>query len=1767
MITGDIAPVTMELACQPALPDVARGHRPFRVCASSRSNLFLGTDDVNTQTVEQRIPTALGIVANWAAISIDIETNPANDNRIFKLGAVRSDTGAVLSLATDHMKVDDVVRRVDAATQGARLLVGHNVRRHDLPHLQQQYPGLGLLTLPLLDTLELSAFAFPTNPYHRLVKGYKILSDSRNDPLKDARLTLDLLSDEIGALQAMQEVDPDWVSLLHFLLRSDATQDLLFQTIRSVSAPGTEDAHSLARNRFAVTCCSNRLAQFGEVDAAAGPEHRIALAYALGWIRVSGGNSVLPPWMHSTIPEVRSLVAELRERDCGEASCFYCREQHNPEALLQLHFQKPSFRPSPPAPDGSSLQRAIVVAGLQRKSMLAVLPTGGGKSICYQLPALVHYWRTGQLTVIVSPLQSLMKDQVDNLLAASVNCVVTINGLLTPLERRAALDKIRLGDAGLVLVSPEQFRSRTFTEAIRLREIASWVFDEAHCLSKWGHDFRTDYLYVSRFIREHFSGQPAPVACFTATAKPDVIDDLRAHFREGLGVELEPFLGGHQRTNLSYAVVPVVRAQKAQKIVEILCDELKDGGAGVVFCATRKTAETMAELVTAQRIECGCFHGGLDPETKKDIQRRFIQGEMSVIAATNAFGMGVDKADIRVVIHADIPGSLESYLQEAGRAGRDGLAARCVLLFDEADVETQFRLSAHSQLTPRDFVGLLKAIRLRVQRFKKEEIVVSAKELLAASEGTAIDIEAPDASTKVTTAIAWLERSGYLKRNENNSRVFPASLRVPSLEDAEGRIAAADLPQATRQRFIAVTTALFRSLTPEGVSTDELMLEAGIPPEECFRILYQLEKLGVLVNDLGLTVRVSKGVRGASDIALQQLDQLERKLLELMSEFAPDADIDGTPQHLGVRHLCTELRRRLELPDSDPRASPHAVRNCLRSLSENFGSGTEKRSMLQVRGMGPDSLRIVLHRTWPQIREICDRRRAVAQVILARLLTNLPAGTREGSVIIECKARDLLDAIDADLELNGTLRDPATALEHALLYMHENGVVDLDKGRSVFRSAMTIHTDPAALKRRFTKDDFSPLEEFYRERTLQTHVVHEYARLGVTNSDKARQLVDAYFTLPRRRFVREYFKGRADLLALATTDESFRRIVDDLRHPVQQELVEKPERGNHLVLAGPGSGKTRVIVHRIAYLLRVKRVAPNRIIALAFNRSAAVELRRRLMVLAGDDARGVTVLTYHAMALRLTGTSLSALDRQGGTVDFERLLQDAIDLLEGKLAVISDADEMRDRLLQGYEYIFVDEYQDIDEKQYALVSALAGRRLTDPDAKLSVMAVGDDDQNIYSFKGANVEFIRRFKADYEGETTYLVENFRSTQNIIAAANHVIQRARDRMKVDDPIRIDERRAKEAPGGRWSNLDHEHQGRVRLVTVPADPNRQAQVVLEEIRRIRRLDPDVDLGDITVLARTHRALEPLRALCDIEGLRYEMLSREGARTQLSLMQSREGWRIAELLRARRSELLSLPALRRWLGRQCRREPSNHYWSDLRATILDLEESVATKTVPAAEVIDALYEAAFEARRSGYAAAVKLMTAHRAKGLEYPHIIVMDCADWGWNREDERRLLYVAMTRARETLAVFRAEGGRNPYLVDLGTVEGVVDLLPSVRPERRTELDRCYHALGAADVDIGYAGRSLRDAPIHQAIAALRVDDAIAITDRRITNLDGQVVGRLATRTEVDPAAILRGTVSGILVRTKSQTAPEYAGTVKVDRWEVVLAELEMSNSDKS
>ena len=398
---------------------------------------------------------------------------------------------------------------------------------------------------------------------------------------------------------------------------------------------------------------------------------------------MAGTESVLPRWVHKRFPAASRFIRDTRGTPCDDPQCAYCSEHHNLEAKLGKYFGFRGFRSEPKTVEGESLQQRLVERGMEGRPLLGIMPTGGGKSLCYQLPAILRNERSGALTVVISPLQALMKDQVDNLNAKTVSptLAATLNGLQTMPERRDVLQGVRLGRYALLYVSPEQLRNRSFKRAIRQREIASWVFDEAHCISKWGHDFRPDYLYAARFIREFSRDEGvevAPVACFTATAKLDVQEEIVSHFRQELQQEIETISGDRlDRDNLCYSVEEVPASRKKARIHELLAERIGNParGAAIIYASSRRGTEELAAQLRQQGWEAEHFHAGLDAPQKKQVQDAFISGHLPVIVATNAFGMGIDKEDVRVVVHADVPGSLENYLQEAGRAGRDGKPA------------------------------------------------------------------------------------------------------------------------------------------------------------------------------------------------------------------------------------------------------------------------------------------------------------------------------------------------------------------------------------------------------------------------------------------------------------------------------------------------------------------------------------------------------------------------------------------------------------------------------------------------------------------------------------------------------------------------------------------------------------------------------------------------------------------------------------------------------------------------------------------------------------------------------------------------------------------------------------------------------------------------------------------------------------------------------------------------------------------------------------
>ena len=1685
-------------------------------------------------------------------LSLDLEVVKRN-GRIRAFAAVRSDTGQSFEFDGDKFdggKLMAALAKLDRFAAGVDALLGHNLIAFDLPHLKAVQPNLRLLRLPAVDTLRLNPLAFPRNPYHHLVKHYQDGQLKRgriNDPELDARLTLEVFQNQQPALR---QSAPDLLAAWHWLSTADADGagfDACFAALRQAPRPSDADAKRAIRARLADKACRTHCQDI-LTDA---PQHGWALAYALAWLSVAGGNSVMPPWVRHQFPEAGVLVRRLRDAPCTDAACSWCRERHDVHKELKRWFDFDDFRPEPKDDTGRPMQQSIVEAVMAGEHVLGILPTGTGKSLCYQIPALSRYDKTGALTVVISPLVALMADQVTGLEKKyGITSCVTINGLLSLPERAGALDRVRLGDASILIVAPEQLRSRTVSRVLQQREIGMWVLDEAHCLSKWGHDFRPDYRYVARFIRKH--AVDAPVLCLTATAKPDVKEEIVSYFQNDLGIALTVFDGGSRRTNLEFVVVPTTSGEKLSHIHQILMADLppETPGGAIVYCATRRTTGEVAEFLCAKDVAADNFHAGLLPETKKTVQQRFMDGALRVIVATNAFGMGIDKPDVRVVMHADIPGSLENYLQEAGRAGRDQRPARCVLLHTPDDVERQFGLSARSRLTQREIRAILKALRnLDRKKLRTYEVIATAGEILGEDEDAAFARDSATDDTRVRTALSWLEEADLVRREENRVQIFPSSLRVNSVGDARTRICKAKLVAAYQSQLLRIAEALFAADADEGISTDELMTLTGLTSEGVCAALYELERLGIASNDTALTAFVHVGVPRPSGKRLEAATALEDALIHALRELAPDME----PGETAPLHLRVTTQHLKDTGYAD--ALPEHVWRLLRGIAGDGRDEDGGKGSLGLRRLDPETVRVTLHRDWQALTRIVDLRHRAAHCLLQHLLDSLPPDSRGTDLQAKTTFGKLLEAIRADLELKSHEKHHDKLLDRALLWLHDQEIIRLNKGLAVFRPAMSIRLSRE--RRDFGAADFEPLKLHYQDQVRQIHVMTEYAQLGLQDPRKAHRLTMDYFSLQQEDFLHRWLPHRRDL-ARQTTPASWRNIVENLRNPVQQRIVaDDRERTNVLVLAGPGSGKTRVLVHRIAYLVRVRREKPRGIIALAYNRHAAAEIRRRLAALIGGDAKGVTVLTCHGLAMRLVGASFSGRAERLDDDVFDAVLRQAVDLLHGKGLPPDDADEHRARLLAGFRWILVDEYQDIGPEQYALIAALAGRTLADEDDKLSLFAVGDDDQNIYGFAGASVEFIRRFEADYRAKPVFLTDNYRSTAHIVAAANAIIGPANERMKTEHPITVNRTRAKDPPGGVWEQRDPVARGRVQILPVRGGPIPQEQAAMTEFRRLAALDRKWDWSACAVISRKWKYLEPVRAYCELHDIPVQMGNEEIP----SFWWLRETQKFVTWLRERGSGLVDEAKLRAWLAPH-----TPGPWIELlREAIDQYALETGGEETPATRLIEWLAEWGREIRRRQRG--LLLVTAHGAKGLEFDHVVVLD---GGWERsgDDEnadtpRRLYYVAMTRARQTLALMRC-GEHHGLHAPLSENPSVLLREPAALPQPPAELARRYRRLTLRDVYIGFAGRRPAGHPVHRAIAALSPGDRLNVRvngqHRELLSDDGTVVGRLATTFE--PPAGLRcisATVLAVTTWNREISDPEYRDRCACDAWEVVVPEL--------
>ena len=462
-----------------------------------------------------------------------------------------------------------------------------------------------------------------------------------------------------------------------------------------------------------------------------------------------------------------------------------------PSKVLKEIFGFDSFRPG---------QEEAIRAVLEGRDTLAVMPTGGGKSLCYQVPALMQE----SLTVIVSPLISLMKDQVDSLIQSSVTGAATLHSGLSPEERWEVERRVRTGEIKMLYVAPERLRSLEFVLSLRRAGVGLFVVDEAHCISEWGHDFRPDYLFLPRAVRD--LGSP-PVLALTATATPRVREDILRSLRMR---SPEVVVTSFNRPNLTYRVLSA--REKKHKLPLILDVVRNATPPGIVYATTRRECEELAAHLRRSGIDSAAYHAGMGAAERSDVQERFMTDELSVVVATIAFGMGVDKPNVRFVIHSSVPGSLPAYMQESGRAGRDGGGSECVVLYRGADLGRRKRLVTLGTAGEEEVSSLFRSL-TGLERDGRVNVAPGALSALGGVE--------PDAAWIV---LGSLEESGLIHRGYD----LWAEVEVRHLEEER---------EGLREEVAAVHATLPGSGT---IGLPELARRAGVRPAVAQGALYRM---------------------------------------------------------------------------------------------------------------------------------------------------------------------------------------------------------------------------------------------------------------------------------------------------------------------------------------------------------------------------------------------------------------------------------------------------------------------------------------------------------------------------------------------------------------------------------------------------------------------------------------------------------------------------------------------------------------------------------------------------------------------------------------------------------------------------------------------------------------------------------------------------------------------------------------------------------------
>lgn len=1551
-------------------------HRGNMVTSKSEKNNTSGNENiVKADSPINSLPSG--------CVLLDIERISIEENK-WKI----TEIALISSAGEEHYQhpTGIIITQILERIEQAQVIIGHNIRCHDIPHLyttaEPKKPAE--LEAKICDTLELSSLFFVGKSQHKLNKLYRE-ELGLNNPIEDAWESYNIYKEICDNIVNLPKLVRYWAWQL---LPPGYPRDLISKT---ESIKPTE-WDTLKHTQLNIAALENYLQSLPKQIK------NLGAVVFLNWLyQLNQSEKRRPVWLENQFPSFRE----------AENQAFSIPvDEDNLKKELKYFFNFNNFRDH---------QLEIIQALLKGETVpLGILPTGGGKSIIFQLPALIFSCYRRGLSIIVSPLQALMADQVENLkkilekqgLHDYVERVEMIAGNQTLEEQRNVIDGVWNGKIDILYLSPERLRQPTIKRILKHRLPEMWVLDEAHTLSQWGHDFRPDFLRISNGLQEFYKPKNNSInhsikfGLVTATATQKVEQDIKDTVEklgalvqgsfERLPIGEESFQWRKEITSYVEIVErpepidDIPNSKRFQKTKEYLAKG-KGSGVAIVYVPTRRMAEKYAQALNSCGFKAKFFHSRIFDKTQ--VITAFKAGKIDVVVATNAFGMGIDRESIHTVIHVAPPRTPEAYLQEIGRLARKkGENGSAYLFWHPDDFEWIFDQEVRSQISLNALRGCWDIIRPRLNKGRTQEAWVSALDFATPLNQEDEEILA----TQTRVAIYYLEKSGLIKEEESCPCYLNISLKKELNQEEVNKL---NNSSKTIGNFL-LEIGLRHPEKYIQLDVRDISLSIGILPLEVVKSIRQFVKDGFAKWKYEIAFKLNTGTRKKPNqytgtrkkpnqfylsTKLNQFYVSTKCFLDWLEQESPELEEEGY-----IKIYQDAVEQDLKQLDIDKKATLTESLQFLKGLK-----------LVNYSKQGRDTIHLFLkqeeRRTeWLKTaNQELDRESKEIDMVeecLHELFENKNWKTDESQLLDLAELENFLES--KNYEINN--------IWEVLSLMQRLNLVVMGRGNlateMLYRLTPVIPGKPERWPRN-GKLVSEILDKHYEQKMRRIHAMEKLLTIGITQEKRIEILKD-YFTKSSDEFDQQYFPEFENLEGGFRNSPISQKILKNL-NPTQKQIVTDDHSRALLVLAGPGSGKTHTIVSRVSYLISARGVPPEKILVLAYNRTAAAEVRKRLYQLLGQYGSQVDALTFHALAMKLTRLKRSDAPHQNDQKEkFNWLLNQLIEYL-------SDPDNH-----PKYQYILVDEYQDVNDLHYQIITLLAGfdRQDEEESQKSFLMAVGDDDQNLFEFIGADIQFIRRFCQDYNIPNTAiipLIQNYRSRPTIVEFANRFIEKAispERRLKgVDQRI---ESVNKDQPGKiLWGEYHH--------------PYHAASWIADKIAEILT-DPNLPKENIAVLAHEWKDLRFLQHILkerwgNDQDIAYQFYSNKD---DLRPGNSRIGQAILEELKKVPDLRVSKPKdhlekLRQKLG-----------YSDCDAAWAALLNALPESSEMTQEDIVYLLE---EARllRPGK---VILSTFHSAKGSEFSHVFVLENNGDGYSRrlEENIRKLYVGFTRAKEQLYI---------------------------------------------------------------------------------------------------------------------------------------------------